>query len=321
MLVKSSFGFNKRPGVFLLIFALLFATVIVNQSVNLADAQLSPTTKSYPTITIMSNGRVKGTDLIHRDGDVYTFRGDILGTIKVEKDGIIIDGDGYALSADRAGGVMLRKNPANMITPSCYGEVVVKNVRFCNGSRIFASTQGNSFINNTFEGGGIDITGNVLGVENVISNNAFINCSPAIYADYTGRNVVSANNFINSHIFLALYGGGVKFDGNYWSDYEMLYPDAKELEHTGIWDTSYTPEPGDFGIRFSDYNPLVYPVVGAGAPEINNTPTPDPTSSTADKEPVSLLTVLIAATVVSVVVVGIGLFVCFRRHKQTVCPS
>ena len=118
-----------------------------------------------------------------------------------------------------------------------------------------------------------------------------------------------------------MYGKLLDFDRNYWGDYEMLYPDAKEIGHTGIWDTPYTCEPVDFGFPFVDYNPLVDPVVGVGASEVNYTPTPVPSLSTVDKEPVSLLTVLIAATVVSVVVVGIGLFVCFRRHKQTVCPS
>jgi nitrous oxidase accessory protein NosD len=27
--------------------------------------------------------------------------------------------------------------------------------------------------------------------------------------------------------------------GNYWSDYEEKYPDAEEIDTTGIWDTPY----------------------------------------------------------------------------------
>ncbi|MDR1993485.1 MAG: hypothetical protein LBQ98_08365 [Nitrososphaerota archaeon] len=318
-MVKPPFEFNKRSGVFLLIFALLFATVVAGSSVNLAGAQSHPAIKPYPTITIMSDGRVEGTDLIHRDGDVYTLTGDIFGTLKVEKDGVIIDGAGFAIRADWDGGVMLKKDPADIFMPSCYGAVVVKNVRFCDGSRIFASTQGNKFLNNTFGGGGIEIRGGNGGEGNVIKNNVFIDSNFAIFADISGVSDATENNFINcSKIYIGLYGGLVDFNRNYWSDYEILYPDAKEIEHTGIWDTPYTGEPADFGFPFVDYNPLVDPVAGAGAPEINNTPTPDSTSSTADKEPVSLLTVLIAATVVSiVVVVSIGLLVYFKRHKQT----
>ncbi|MDR1993733.1 MAG: right-handed parallel beta-helix repeat-containing protein [Nitrososphaerota archaeon] len=267
-------------------------------------AQQHSTLQSYPTITILSDGRVNGTDLIQREKDVYTFKGDILGTLKVEKDGVTIDGAGYALKADRNGGVMLRKNPGDILMPFCYGGVVVRNVRFCNESCIFGSTQGNSFLNNTFEGGGIDINGLVSGTENIIKYNVFIGCKYAISADYSGVNVVSENNFIDCNMFIALYGGGVMFDRNYWSVYETLYPDAKEIGLTGIWDTPYTHKPiYGFDHVFVDCNPLVGPVAGAGAPEVHDVLIPVPTEAMFVKDfcPIVLMVVF----VVFVVVVGI----------------
>jgi hypothetical protein len=214
---------------------------------------------------------------------------------------------------------MLKKNPADMVMPPSYGEVVVRNVRFCNRSHIFASTQGNSFLNNTFEGGGIEIRGGINGTENIIKHNVFIDSGAAISADYSGRTVVIENNFINYSLFIGIYGLAVRLDGNYWSDYETLYPEAKEIGHTGIWDTPYKryalDRPG-WSDSLVDFNPLVNPIVGAGAPEINAVPTLLPTLSTVDEEPISLLTVLIVASVVFVVIVSICLRVYLKSHKH-----
>jgi parallel beta-helix repeat protein len=65
---------------------------------------------SVLTIYIRSDGSVEGTDLIERNGNVYTFKGNIgtfnqtitantyLGGIVVERDNIVIDGAGYNLT-------------------------------------------------------------------------------------------------------------------------------------------------------------------------------------------------------------------------------
>jgi len=53
-------------------------------------------------IYIRADGSVKGTDKIHRDGDVYTLTDDIQGfePIIVERDSIVIDGAGYSVLGD-----------------------------------------------------------------------------------------------------------------------------------------------------------------------------------------------------------------------------
>jgi len=53
--------------------------------------------KAEGTIYIRSDGTVEGTDKIHRNGNVYTFTGNIYDPIVVEKDNIVVDGDGYVL--------------------------------------------------------------------------------------------------------------------------------------------------------------------------------------------------------------------------------
>ena len=45
---------------------------------------------------IRSDGTHNASNL-HRDGNVYTFIGDIQGTIVIERDGIVLDGAGYTL--------------------------------------------------------------------------------------------------------------------------------------------------------------------------------------------------------------------------------
>jgi hypothetical protein len=305
---KSKVELIKRMGTFLLISALLFSTVIAGLAVNLAGAQ------TYSTITIRSDGSVEGTDQIQREGNVYTFIGDISGILKIEKDGITIDGAGYAIKGNGAG-IDLRKDSTAI--PHAYGDIVVKNVLFSDKGRIFASSNGNTFLNNTFEGGGIEIKGNDGDEGNVIKNNVFIDGTPSISADYSGENVVTENDFINSRIFLALYGK-LDFDRNYWSDYETLYPDAKEIGHTGIWDTPYNYTKTDWSdFPFVDSNPLVHPTNGAGAPQVTDEPTSVPTTSTDEDESGSFPTALIIAVgIVSVVIVSISLLVYIKKHKQ-----
>jgi len=310
---------------FCLVLLLLCSVVVGGYSAGLADAQHQLINQSSSTITIMFNGGVKGTNLIHRDGNVFTLRGDILGTIIVEKDDIIIDGAGYSIKGDWNSGVVLTKVSADETSARYYEDVVVRNVRFCDKSRIFTGSNGNSFVNNTFEGGGIEVNGGhgTNGRGNVIKHNVFIDCTTAIYTLFTNLEIISENNFFNSSLFLVFMSRKV-VDGNYWSDYTALYPYSKEVGNTGVWDTPYNSRDANYDVllSFVDCNPLVSPLVGVGAPEINYTPTPVPTSSMTDQEYVSLLTVLMVVTVVSVVVVGIRLLFCFRRHKQAfVCPS
>jgi parallel beta-helix repeat protein len=52
------------------------------------------------SIYILSDGAVEGTNSIQRNGNTYTFTDDIKGYIVVQKDNVVIDGDGYTLSGE-----------------------------------------------------------------------------------------------------------------------------------------------------------------------------------------------------------------------------
>lgn len=334
-LVKLRFGYIKKVNLSLICLVLLLGSAaFMGYSINLVSAQAGSTIAimsdgssvpqqphfpqlADPTITIFSDGSVVGTDKIQRQGNVYTFTGDIFGTIKVEKYDITIDGAGYAIKGN-GNGINLRKDSTTM--PHGYGDVVVKNVRFCDNSRIFAASNGNSFINNVFEGGGIDINGidnSDVDKVNLIKCNVFIDGKPAISSDYSGETVVAENDFINCRVFLALYGW-LDFDRNYWSDYEILYPSAKEVGRTGVWDIPYRYDKTDFSdFPFVDYNALVNPTNGMGAPKINSENTPFYPSVPVNEDQLeSFPTALMIATViVSVIIVGISLLVYFKKCK------
>jgi parallel beta-helix repeat protein len=94
---------------------------------------------------------------------------------------------------------------------------------------------------------------------NTISNNNVSNNSESIYLYSSNNNLIYFNNFINNIDNTVLsyestntwnstasitytYKGNTfsNYLGNYWDDYEDKYPDADEIDSTGIWDTPYS---------------------------------------------------------------------------------
>jgi parallel beta-helix repeat protein len=116
--------------------------------------------------------------------------------------------------------------------------------------------------NNTFEDNAIGIwTHPPSGTDNTIRNNKFSSSSGypyiALSLEATG-NKIYLNNFIsntenaysedsqniwNSTEKITYTYLGTTYEsylGNYWGDYEEKYPDADEIDATGIWDTPYS---------------------------------------------------------------------------------
>jgi len=64
---------------------------------------------------------------------------------------------------------------------------------------------------------------------------------------YGSDNIFYHNTFINNTMFQVqvpgheenIWDDGYPSGGNFWSDYEDIYPDAEELDNSGIWDTPY----------------------------------------------------------------------------------
>jgi parallel beta-helix repeat protein len=107
--------------------------------------------------------------------------------------------------------------------------------------------------------GGISLlyAGNHTVENNTISSNFY-----GMNIVYSQNNTIFHNDFVNNsqQVFITgeinSWDNGFPAGGNYWSDYKQRYPNAKEVDNSGIWDTPYRIE--SFNI---DNYPLVTPYV------------------------------------------------------------
>ena len=107
---------------------------------------------------------------------------------------------------------------------------------------------------------------NSLFQNNIVSNNNGIK----LY--WSSNNSIYHNNFINNKIAsiensVNVWDNGYPSGGNYWNDYEERYPDANELDGSGIWDTPYV---------IDENNQDNYPLVEPWSPVISVTIDIDP---------------------------------------------
>jgi parallel beta-helix repeat protein len=118
------------------------------------------------------------------------------------------------------------------------GNSKISNNTLCNKGGISLSFSSN---NNTITGnnvsnnsGGIDISNSR---NNKIYFNNFNNYIEIVYS------IFESNNIWNSTEEITYTYDGTTYKsylGNYWTDYEEKYPEAEEIDATGIWDTPYS---------------------------------------------------------------------------------
>jgi hypothetical protein len=277
-------------------------------------------------LIIKPDGTVSpATELLERNGATYTFTGDIFGTIWVQTNNIIIDGAGYTLEGDgvESGqnsdiGVLL--GGPDLSHRICNG-VLVENLRIFNIPRgIFTvGSSNNSFIGNYLENAGIEIQGGASLAGNLIFHNTIINGT--ISFDYY-RNVtdtITENNFFDSQIAVWLANPPISYK-NYWSNYTAIYPDAEEIDQTGIWDTPYVSV-NYYGYNSTDMHPLVNPVVEFAVTDFNSrtlteaaqtpTATPSPTGDDIAVNPA-----FVVAGIIIVVTVIIAIASILKRKRR-----
>jgi hypothetical protein len=213
-------------------------------------------------------------------------------------------------------------------TFNAYNDVLVKNLKISNFEEgIYTPSNNNSFIGNYFDNARLHIIGG-SDEGNIVKHNIFNNTE--IFVDYNngGKEVITENNFIDSWIFVDLAKPPI-VDRNYWSNYTAEYPDAKELDTSGVWDT---PNVYDKVIGGShgkdpciDYHPLVKPITDFEVPNFNSpissaTPasTQHPTINTGEIPPQTepILTTLVITSIVSVGVLGVVLLVYRKKRKH-----
>ena len=112
----------------------------------------------------------------------------------------------------------------------------------------------------------LDSSANTL-INNLVSNNDIGIClwnssANAIYHN----DFVNNTNQVSTEDSVNVWDDGYPSGGNYWSDYEERYPDAEELDDSGIWDTPYV---------IAENNRDRYPLMNPWTPTL---PTPKITS-------------------------------------------
>jgi len=130
----------------------------------LAAAPIVRSAEANGAVYIRADGTVDGTDKILRDGNVYTFTGNIYGPIVVEKDDVLVDGAGYGLHGTGIGtGINLTGRTG----------VTVKNIEISN---FFYGFYLNSSLSNSLSNN--NVRENLYGIYlSASSNNTILGCN------------------------------------------------------------------------------------------------------------------------------------------------
>ena len=299
---------------------LLFSAISIDNQLPKAFAQTSV------VITIEADGSIEGTDRIQRNGNIYTFAGNISGNMQIQKSNIVIDGAGFSLNGNNETGIAISNEATEHPHPSEFDiwNVTVKNLRITNfkwgircdfgGNHTFYG----NYISNDFvtQNGTGNFSWDNLGILFWgSSGNNITHCtiggSPAIYMHFA-----VSNNFVieNNILFGAdLRISGIEtFDENYWSDYFKRYPNASEVDSSGMWNMPYVfADSSNFENRkFQDSHPLVNPLA------IPNFSSVLPEVLPA-QEPETIPTFLVIASVfiIAVILMGLGLLLHLIKRK------
>jgi hypothetical protein len=272
----------KKTFTLTLTFTLILPTILGLATVNLAIA--NPIGYTYvPTITITRDGSITPpTDIIRRNGNVYTLTGDIKEcSVVIMCSNIFFDGAGHTINITKGDNhALMLRNLSNS---------TVKNLNIiCRFDSVVISFSSNC----TLSGVTSENFAKIIGDNNVVAestvpidmargrNNLIVrnNISDLfISMDGTNSNTFSQNNIIRNQIdewykvligeipdFCPSSANANSWDngsvGNYWGDYMTKYPNASEMSNTGIGNT-----PRIIDAVNVDRFPLVYPW---GTPEL-----------------------------------------------------
>jgi parallel beta-helix repeat protein len=238
--------------------------------------------------TILGNNIEKGSDAI----DISFSSNAVIGNN-------ISSGEGISLFS--ASNNLVSKNLINASDYGIYGGTENYNNTF------FLNTIGNCKATLGFNDDGFNDDTN-----STFYDNNFVNCSLNVsYLNefYKGPHYYSSPQIIETHN----WDNGTQ--GNYWSDYQTKYPNAKEVNNTGTYDTPYTVTPAGYPYLFYDYHPLVNQVEFSqnitalpswANPEPLNQPIPSPNVEKA-----------IVVGALAVLLFAVLSLLLLRRHRKT----
>jgi hypothetical protein len=165
----------------------------------------------------------------------------------------------------------------------------------------------------------------------VAGNDLISNYEGLNLIDGTADNLIYLNNFVNDSSPAVLNGLGQSFNswnngtrGNYWSDYSKIYPNATELDNSGIGNTPYVlvDSEGSSSSKLdtfnTDYYPLLAPVSNPQELALDQEWTQEWASQQPNPTPSSALTLspLEIAAIVTLAVVIIALALALINLKR-----
>jgi parallel beta-helix repeat protein len=273
--------------------------LIILTILSVANVPFAKSQSTLNLININADGTIDPSTVpIQRNGNFYTLTGNISGGIAVHKSNILIDGAGYTLQGNGGTGIDLQNNVSQVPSLREIWNVTIKNLRIINFNFSVQTNGGgnntfyNDYIANTISGmrGGIFLWG--CGGNNI--TRCTISGEPAIFMDFvSSRNTITENN-LSGGVWVEL-SGNETVDRNYWSDYLTKYPNATEVDSSGIGNTPYVFD--SFGLVsgiLQDNHPLMNPV-----------------SITVPEFPSWIILPLLI-----IVAIGIGLFVYFKKRNR-----
>jgi parallel beta-helix repeat protein len=167
------------------------------QFVGLVSANFLPAPVPDHNIEITEDGDVTGTDKIQRSGNLYTFTENIVGSIVIFRNGIVVDGAGYTLQGNGSRtGIWLQAR----------SNINLKNMRIRNFTHGIEFTYGwtqNGCTNITISGN--TITDNEHGISfwlfsgnNSVLGNTIANNNYGVYISHSPKNVFRNNQMTHN---------------------------------------------------------------------------------------------------------------------------
>jgi len=217
-------------------------------------------------VSIDSDGNVVPSSApIEHSGNVYTLTGNISGSLSVHRSNIVIDGAGYALNGYGGTGIDLTNNLTEYPSMHEIRNVTVENLGIIdfNFSINARGSSQNTFYNDYIGNTTNNVHGEVLLYWNAGGNNitrcTIIGTPYAIGIELSSGNTITENNLVGS--ILMQFAGNETVDRNYWSDYFTKYPNATEIDLSGIGNTPYVLDThGTVTGTLQDNHPQMNPV-------------------------------------------------------------
>jgi hypothetical protein len=197
----------------------------------------------------------------------YTLKANISGNLQIQRSNLVLDGAGYSLNQ---GGIDLTNGIGQDPTRPTISNITIENLYIESGG---IGTNGGG--NDTFYN---DYIPSIQFLGDCINNNITFCSVAAISFDYGGNATITENN-LTGNILVWLSFGGIA-DRNYWSDYLTKYPNATEIDNSGIGNQPYvyaTVQNYTQPIYCQDNHPLMKPVaipLMSSNPLGTHTPTP-----------------------------------------------